>query len=149
MRVQQTSWIFFITRRDFLYVPYDHVICFLLYKHQWNANHFYFVAKGATSSYAAIATVISSRVKITCHLHMWRCHVFENESSLVYIINWPWFTSMRPNWYAIWIKIHLPTFQSNKIKPWQKIVSYVTYTKYTTQNKPNVSSLPVSLPYTI
>ena len=49
-----------------------------------------FAAKGAIY-YVAIATVIFSRVKITCYFHMWRYDVFARKltwySIGVYIIN--------------------------------------------------------------
>ena len=55
--------------------PSDHVMFYLLYKHQWNAKPFYlnsfFGVKGAVY-YEAIATVIFSHVKITCYFHFWR-----------------------------------------------------------------------------
>ena len=47
-----------------------HVIFCLLYKHRINSCE-----KGAIY-YVTITTVISSRVKITCYLHMWRYDVF-------------------------------------------------------------------------
>ena len=47
-----------------------HVIFCLLYKHRINSCE-----KGAIY-YVTITTVISSRVKITCYLHVWRYEVF-------------------------------------------------------------------------
>ena len=62
-----------------------HVIFCLLYKHRINSCE-----KGAIY-YVTITTVISSRLKITCYLHVWRYEVFAGKLAWyftgVYIIN--------------------------------------------------------------
>ena len=64
-----TREIFFNTRREISLSPSGHVMCYLLYEHQWNTKTFhfnsFFVVKGKIY-YLPIATAIFSCVKITC-----------------------------------------------------------------------------------
>ena len=80
-----------------------HVIFCLLYKHQWNTKPFYFYFY-----YVTITTVISSHVKITCYLHVWRYEVFAGKLTWyftgVYIIN---YNSSWMNWKRRPCKMHL------------------------------------------
>ena len=76
-RWENSLWVL-KEKRNFV-SPSDHVMFYLLYKHQWNTNHFtyksFFGLKGAVY-YEAIATMTFSHVKITCYFHMWRYQVF-------------------------------------------------------------------------
>ena len=103
--------IFQHEKRNFV-SPSDHVIFYLLYKHQWNAKPFYlnsfFGLKGAVY-YEAIATVIFSHLKITCYLHMWRYHIFVQKLTWyfigVYIIKWcTWYKQSSPDFKDIVFK---------------------------------------------
>ena len=92
-------------KRNFV-SPSDHVMLYLLYKHQWNTKPFpwnsFFPAKCAIY-YVAIATVIFSHVKITCYFHVWRYHVFARKLTWyftgVYIINF--IISLRINIFVL------------------------------------------------
>ena len=97
----------------------EYVIFCLLYKHQWNTNRLAF--KGAIY-YVTITTVISSHVKITCYIHMWRYEVFPGKLTWyftgVYIINW----SYRRHCVT---RAELHFFHKNKSILW---IYYVTIT---------------------
>ena len=87
-----------VLKRNFV-SPSDHVMFYLLCKHQWNTKPFYlnsflFSLKGTVyyeGDIEAIAMVIFSHVKITCYFHMWRYQVFTWKLTWyfigVYIIN--------------------------------------------------------------
>ena len=85
---QQTSEIFFQQeKRDFV-SPSSHVMFFSLYKHQWTTKQFHFnnifSVKGAIY-FSVKATVIFSRVKITCYFRMWKYQIFAGKLTWYFI----------------------------------------------------------------
>ena len=96
------SWnIFQHEKRNFV-SPSGHVMFYLLYKHQWNAKPFHFniiFAVQGAMYHVAIATMIFSRVKITCYFHMWRYNFFALKLTWyfigVYIINRGYYMAAR------------------------------------------------------
>ena len=88
----------FSTRKGKFVSPSGHVMCYSLYKHQWNTKPFrsnsFFPAKGAIY-YVAIATVIFSHVRspsmgsCTCennyYFHVCRYHVFARKLTWYFI----------------------------------------------------------------
>ena len=71
-------------KRNFV-SPNGHVIYHLLYKSQWNTKSRHERHRMARVSCVTIATVIFSRVKITCYLHVWRYHVFARKFTWYFI----------------------------------------------------------------
>ena len=74
------EWNIFQHKKRNFVSPSGHVMFYLLYKHQWNANHFTLTFFPVT-----IATVMFSHVKITCYFHMWRYHVFARKLTWYFI----------------------------------------------------------------
>ena len=93
--IEDITWVsgdakFLYEKRNFV-SPSDHVMLYLLYKHQWNAKPFYLNSfllrnrpKGAVC-YEAIAMVIFSHVKITCYFHIWRYQIFARKLTWYFI----------------------------------------------------------------
>ena len=69
--VQQTIEIFFQHEKRNFVSPSDHVMFYLLYKHQWNTKPFHFnsvfAAKGAIYYTCSHGNSDTSCVQITCH----------------------------------------------------------------------------------
>ena len=90
-QVSAAKYIFQHSKRNFV-SPSGHIIFYLLYNHQWNTKSFHKRHRRAQCLYVTIATLIFSRVKMTCYLHLWRYHVFARKLTWyflgVYITIW-------------------------------------------------------------
>ena len=110
--------IFQHEKRNFV-SPSGHVIFYLLYKHQWNTTSFHERHRKVRFSYVTIATVIFSRVKITCYIHVWRYHVFH------LVFHW----CLHNKYVYIWasLKAELLIYYSNMSLFSNAFYNYYTY----------------------
>ena len=96
-KILRTSEIFFQHEKRNFVSPSDHVIFYLLYKHQWNAKPFYlksflvwkvpFIMKPQQwwSVFTCEDNMLFSHLKITCYFHIWRYQVFARKLTWYFI----------------------------------------------------------------